>query len=220
MKIMILAMGRTGHHAVLQWIVNGLEGCVFVNHNCGLVMKNGKFTPHKVTVQGDIDFKIRHSIYTIEDFHLPLWNKIKGIEKFDKVISVVRSPRNWLASSIACKGWANDYLDVAPENEPVLPVSRIKAYTKYLEDWLNGFVVETSINYDQLITNPQYRQLYVNELGIKCTDVPEQCKFSSFKKPYDHTEDRSKLLNKKQKRRFNRLYNDYLKSMQEKWWGL
>jgi hypothetical protein len=219
MRIMILAMGRTGHHAILQWIINGLEGKVKVKHNCRNGWDEGKLIPNK-TRYHKRDQDKEHEIYTIEDFHLPLWDKIKDFERFDRVIIIVRSPRNWLASSIACEGHANDFLDEAPKGLPELPVSRIGAYKEYLkmsEIWHDA-IVFTPINYDRWYDKKYTKRTYATLINIENVPTPEQCKFSSFKRPFKHTEDRSEHLNKKQKRRFQRLYDKDLQHYQEMFW--
>jgi hypothetical protein len=154
-----------------------------------------------------------HTICTVEDFHLPLWEKVSKFEQFDKVLAVVRSPRNWLASSIACMGVANDYLDVVPENIRQLPVSRIDAYKGYFLDKIIMKSV-SRISYNMWLDNDEYRRQKACEFGIKETGVPDQCKFSSFKRPYGHNGDRRRFLNRKQKCRFDRLYDKDLQYIQ------
>lgn len=205
MKFLVLAMGRTGHHAVIKWISDGLDGLCEMHNNC----KNGwgekKFIPMKKIC--DTSYPV-HTIKNIEDFYLPLWNekKMEDWEKFDKVILVVRSPSNWLASSIAAGGWAKDYLLVAPSCEPELPVSRITAYKKYFtyEIKIGYFIM---VKYDNLLISDSYRKNLAEYIGIKDTSMPKHCKFSSFGKNHDYTGNRYGLLNKNQKRLFDSLWD-------------
>ena len=218
MKILVLFMGRSGGHAVVRWIANGLEGTVMFHSNCINGWKDKKLEPNKiVTEKADEYGEEIHTIKSIEDFHLPLWYELKGFETFDKVIAVIRSPRNWLASSIAIGGWANDYLTKAPKDCRRLPVSRIEAYKYY---YTMGIIygLDGVLNYDKWVTDKEYRYQLAQDLNIECTPLPEQCKFSSFRRPYDHTGDRTKYLKPKQKKRFEKLYDKELQEMQESLW--
>ena len=219
MKFLILACGRTGQHAIIRWIAEGLDGPVAIHHNCKNWWDRGELRANRVTGTGKRR-KNPHIIKNIEDFYLPLWDNIKEFEKFDHIITIVRSPRNWLASSIAAQGWANDYLDAAPENYPPLPVSRIKAYKMYLEHCALMWPMKDVkvLDYDKWVDNLSYRKRIAKVLNISCVKKPDQCKFSSFKRPFNHTEDRSKLLGKKKQRRFKSLYDNFLKEMQESLW--
>ncbi len=217
MKIMVLAMGRSGHHAIIQWIANGLDGIVICENNCKNGWNDKLLEPNKTKFLGDVanPDAIEHTIKNIEDFYLPLWNDLgmQEWEEFDKIITVVRSPLNWLASSIAAGGWARDYLTVAPKNEPELPVSRIEAYKEYFEPVLSCGC--QTLNYDIWLESDSYRNIVARILGIKDTGIPNHCKFSSFGKNHDYNGDRYQLLNKEQKELFDSVYNDELKRIQK-----
>jgi hypothetical protein len=219
MKIMIMSMARCGHHAVIQWIAEGTKETVKIRHNCLNGWDKKELNPNKVTYhEGG---RKNHTIATLEDFHLPLWHKLKRFEKFDKVITVVRSPRNWLASSIASPGWANDYLEEPPEYTKELPVSRIDAFKVYLMHYIGEYDADNvfPVDYDRWILNEKYRNKVANELEIECVDLPKHCKFSSFRIQGDYTKDRSKLLKGKRKERFDLLYDGYLIMMQGEHWS-
>ena len=200
-KMMLLGMGRSGTHAVIQWIANGMGGVVRQENNCFNGWKEKKliYNSLKITGEGEAVGIIK----SIDDFYLPLWDKlgIGGWEEFECKISVIRSPRNWLASSIATGGWANEYLDKTPNDEKESPVNRIEGY-KYYRD--NSFGVR--VNYDKWCLNDNYRGTIANMLGITNNPTPKHCKFSSFGKNHDYTGDRYELLNKKQKKRFDKLF--------------
>ncbi len=229
-KMMLLGMGRSGTHAIIQWIANGMGGVVRQENNCFNGWKEKKliYNSLKITGKGEAVGIIK----SIDDFHLPLWDKLGmgGWEEFDHIITVVRSPKNWLASSIAAGGWADDYLDRAPEDEVELPVNRINAYMDYLEDYnvwhqdiSSGYLfnpLHISINYDKWFNDNDYRRGIAGKF-FKNPNVekPKHCKFSSFKNNHDYTGDRSLLLNKIQKKRFDNLYKGMLQVYQERYFG-
>lgn len=220
-------MGRCGGHALIQWIAENLPGNVEIRNNCHKGWSQRRFEP-MVTRNIANAGEGNHRISNIEDFYLPLWHKCKmnnWKEKFDYIITVTRSPKNWLASSIKCGGWANDYLDTAPKNEIELPVSRIDAYIKYLfGDFDFGYsrydAWFQNINYDKWCQDGSYRELLSRKiLGRSIIKKPGHCKFSSFGKNHDYTGDRSLLLNKNQKKRFDNLYKGLLQIYQERYFG-
>lgn len=210
-------MGRSGLHAIIRWIANGLGGTVHLHSNCKKGWKDKRFVPTKIVKEAQGDRKQSHVIKSIEDFYLPLWDGLDmaSFEKFDKIVTIVRSPRNWLASSIAVGGWARDYLEKAPDGEPELPVSRIDAYKSYF----GSSRQHIRINYNYWLEYNSNRNHIANTLWIKNVPVPEQCKFSSFKRPYNHNEDRYKLLSPKQRKWFNKMYDKGLERIQEEYFA-
>ena len=212
-NIMVLGMGRSGTHAIIQWIANGIGGKVVQENNCFNGWEDKKLLPNstKTTGRGDLCGTIK----SIDDFYLPLWEEggLCCFMTFDKVMVVVRSPRNWLASSIAAGGWARDYLTKAPKNEPELPVSRVEAYCMCFAD----FYTKKRVYYDKWLSDGEYRKKVADQLGIKDTGIPKHCKFSSFGKNHNYNSDRYELLNKEQKKLFDSVYSGKLKAIQENW---
>jgi hypothetical protein len=236
MKIMILGMGRSGSNAIRHWICKNL-GLVTCYRNCTRGWKKKRFAERKTTIEYDGEGE--HSkVYTIEDFYLPLWKKYdmsNWKQEFDKVITIVRSPRNWLASSIAAPqylktDYKEKYLDKDARDggNYEIPGTRIDAFMKYLKLYdlfikryptdhiiLNCF----TINYDKWYNDDNYRMLLANAIGLKSNKKPKHCIFSSFGDNYDYTGDRYELLSDEDKKRFDDLYNDDLKYYQEKYWS-
>ncbi|HUX57137.1 MAG TPA: hypothetical protein VMV77_09190 [Bacteroidales bacterium] len=214
-------MGRVGGHAIIEWICQNLPGNVFFKNNCSRGWEKKRFNPKigktkNYSNEGNGD----HLVLSIEDFYLPLWEKHKMGDwkiKFDHIIAVIRSPKNWLASSIAAGGWLTDYLGTTPDNEVVLPVNRIDAYLYYF----NGNFPNTynfAINYDKWCNDISYRESLSKTIFKKLiVKKPKHCKFSSFGKNHNYTGDRSLLLNEAQKKRFDNLYIGKLKIYQEKY---
>jgi hypothetical protein len=222
MNAMILHMGRSGGHAIIEWVCQNLPGRVALAHNCIKGWEQKQFIPKKTKEYSNPGDGI-HTVSTIEDFHLPLWKKYEmdhWNQQFDKIITVVRSPRNWLASSIAAGGWAEKYLDKAPKDAIELPVSRVEAYLCYfnLEEIVENFEIQLHqiIMYDRFLQGDLWKTIYAEMVGIDPKSPrPKHCKFSSFGKNHDYTGDRYELLNYDQKKRFDQLYKGELKRYQE-----
>jgi hypothetical protein len=232
---MFLAMGRTGHHAVMEWVCQNLLGMVFFGNACKNGWEKKEFIPNKKVKEYDNGDGNVHTVMSIEDFYLPLWKKHDmdhWEQQFDFIITIVRSPRNWLASSIAAKGWCNDYLDkVCVEKKEMYPVSRIEAFVGYLANqskvlragerdlFTFNKRTYTTVSYDKWFSDELYRAFLASILKMNIGPKPEHCKFSSFGKDRDYNGDRYKLLNEKQKKRFDSLYKGKLKKYQEEYFG-
>lgn len=227
MKIMVLHMGRSGGHAVIEWICRNLDGRVVFGNNCINGWDRQEFIPNKAIKEyKNNDDNTIHIVKSIEDFHLPLWERYKmnKWEKFDVILTVIRRPSNWLASSIAAKGFANEYLDKPPENSKELSVSRIEAFLVYCNNLFNNKYLKynqtkvSPILYDKLIEHDKYRGTASFFIGLDelVNEMPEHCKFSSFGKNYNYTGNRYNLLNKRQKKRFDKLFVGELKLIEDK----
>lgn len=207
MKYMVLAMGRTGHHAIIQWILENLSGKVTIANNCTNGWEHHKHLPRK-TIIVNSPGEGEHTISNIEDFYLPLWKKynMDDWENYDHIITVKRSPKNWLASSIAAGGWANNYLDQKPPTkEKELFVDRITAYIKYLQNYKFTKQKVVLINYDYWCDFEKYRIGKGDQIGLQnAKNIPAHCKFSSFGKNRDYTGDRYNLLSEEQKNRYDK----------------
>lgn len=213
MKFMVLHMGRSGGHAIIRWIAQGLDGTVILENNCVNGWSNKKHIPNKkvkMVNQGEGS----HVIRNIEDLYLPLWKSyhMDAFDRYDCKIIIIRSFDNWLASSIAADGWAKDYLSIRPRHRPIeLPVCRLEAYLHYDNVANNPFSSFTRISYDEWYASDSYRDHIAKLLTIKNTEMPKHCKFSSFGKNRDYIGDRKSLLNNSQKALHKRLSKLYTK---------
>ena len=226
MNIMIIAMGRSGYHAIATWICRNLLGNVLYCNNCTNGWDNKEFDPKKGNMGQKLyentDSNEWNNVYSLEDFYLPLWKEYdmsNFIPRFDFIVMVVRNIDDWLSSSIACGDWANEYLDKSPENEIELPVTRIDAYKKFLEFKTKnrketGFLYENviTVSYDEWVKDDDCKKGLAQFIGfdIKYMDQP-YCKFSSFygKGRFENYKndyfDRIKLLKKKDLARYYEL---------------
>ena len=263
MKIMILAMGRSGSSAIKAWVLQNLLGAVTFYNNCTRGWGYRKFIGRKarshttkkgnpcsacqnektvIEIHGkDMCYccgnEVQHSeVYSIEDFYLPLWNKYhmsSWKQQFDKVITIVRSPRNWLASSILAPthlgiDYKDKYLDsdVRKGGNYEIPGTRIDAFEKYIElyeSMIKNFTTDVVpncivVNYDKWCDDKQYRMVLAKAIGLKGYKKPDHCIFSSFGHNHNYTSNRYLLLSKDQKKRFDNLYNNtILRRFQEKY---
>ena len=137
MNYLVLAMKRSGHHVIINWL-KAFTGLKHYNNVCF-----GWEDKKLLTMKGKKEAK--EGIANIEDFNMDDW------EKFDfpsfpflkncKVIVVVRSSDNWLASCYQRKFQNNEewkdvykylnkkYINDSKRKSP----SRIELYCKYLE---------------------------------------------------------------------------------------
>ena len=115
-NILILASSRSGHHAVVNWLIQQSIGVVKFYNNCDRGWVGGKLLP-KQNVNGPTKGLVEviyisndntlTSIYTIEDFDM---NKCKTYDffngeethkyKIDLVIIINRDLQNWIASRV------------------------------------------------------------------------------------------------------------------------
>jgi hypothetical protein len=186
---LIFAMGRTGHHAIIEWIARQYPGQVTQLHNCRKrdYLKQGKLKPRigktsSWTNKGDK----KAMIYNFEEFDIDLVDEYNILD-FDQVkkakrvhtMLVLRDPYNWIASSLKIGGgFTNDIVD------------RVTLYKKYLKsavDEINYSWNPIPFNYNKWFKSSNYRKKMAKRLCIREGDsglnfVPPNGGGSSFDK--------------------------------------
>ena len=161
MNYLVLAMKRSGHHVIINWL-KAFTGLKHYNNTCF------GWEDKKLLMKGKKEAK--EGIANIEDFNIDDW------EKFDfpsfpflkncKVIVVVRSPDNWLASCYQRKFQDNEewkdvykYLDKEYINDSKRKSpSRIDLYISLMSSAINIPDNWVLINYDEFIRGRTYRE--------------------------------------------------------------
>jgi len=174
MNYLVLAMGRSGHHAIIDWIGERCYGEAVHYNNVIRGWEYGELIPNKNKVRklNNSDGK-ENSIYSIEDVPADEMEKLDPYYfnqlKNTVAIIVIRDPRNWLASSIKIGGDAYNYLD-KPINKDRLYCSRIDAYKSHLHEALgntyNIKMPRTFVLYDKWFECSEYRDIVSFRLGL------------------------------------------------------
>lgn len=101
-----LAMSRSGHHGVLNWLIRQFEGKVLHHNHATKGWDKGEFSLSMHQYRHKTPGPHRAEIFSIEDFDPPDWQKydmanFRQLREADevRVALVVRDPFNWIASS-------------------------------------------------------------------------------------------------------------------------
>jgi hypothetical protein len=174
-KLLIIALSRSGHHAVINWIASQLPGTTFHHNNC-----NENFRPTQTKNYGNGE-PINH-IWNFEDFNLEGCNEIIKESDFDQILLVMRDPFNWMASCLKKGTWHANLrsLQVKQFNDTdwycpwfSRTMSRYKMYLQYAaqierhENYLEKFL---DINYNKWVKNINYRKELAKKIGFEFTD--------------------------------------------------
>ena len=150
-KILVMAIARSGHHVVMNWLCNQLPGRVVFMNNCNQELK---YRNRKVHNNGGGGKTIMHSF---ENFDLNGFKEYNFAEYFTDVIIINRDPYNLIASSIA-KG------------------TKLSVLTETIANSRNKFIYDkwwcaSLPRYDMIF---QYLEQCLGEkdyLGVDCYDI-------------------------------------------------
>lgn len=210
MNYLILAMKRSGHHAIMNWI-SAHTGQKQYN-NCCFGWEDKKF----LTMIGKKEAK--DGIVNIEDFYPVYYNKHR-FETFPfmqncKTVLVMRSASNWLASCYKRK-YSNreDHKDVYYNlttnhlnDRKELSSSSIDIYCEQLS-WILEKKDLIVITFDDWFKNKEYRKKMAEQLGFEFNEEADKEKEkvamngngSSFDKmKYDLEASKMKVLSRSQ----------------------
>lgn len=129
---LVLGMKRSGHHAIINWIGDNLDGGATHFNDCSRGWKEGKLIPSNQQSQGGkINGNGDNLIYNIEDFHPSNFKNynLQNLQIFHNptlVILVLRDPYNWIASSIKCGGGPKKFIN-----------RRVKIWKAQAKEYLN-----------------------------------------------------------------------------------
>lgn len=185
MIYLVFAPGRSGHHAIVNWICYQFPGVIERKGNYFSGWENGKAEEY-----GKKDYDIfknegnlNAELYSFENFR-PKDFVQYDFENFDQFkgknivkIIMVRDPYNWLASTYKIKGvnkWAKDYITsqwtdmMGRKKESLLDI-----YKQLLREYIgttNYFGNKIHINYNKWFESIVYRKFIADKIGLVFTD--------------------------------------------------
>lgn len=170
-ELVMFAMMRSGHHAIIRWILSGYPESCHINNppydgNILTHLDNAWFYSYgqKTTYAGNLDCLL----YNYEDFwpsrlseyENVLHEELKSERK--RVVLVIRSPYNLLASRLKAQF-------PLPH-----PTEAIKCWKEYAREFLRittYFTDPILISYDNWFTSSEYRAIISTQLGITPVDA-------------------------------------------------
>ena len=176
-KFYVLSLGRSGHHAVMNWICSQIEPSIYFN-NCIILkgdppalgikeafkFKNGVSTRYSINSSSDI-------IEKKKDCNLVLVNIINKklsdlpITEKTNVIIINRDPYNWIASRFKYGG------AIALKTLQYIPIWKDNIKTclyNYICKSENINLID--INFNNWFFSKEYRKEITKKLGIPFTD--------------------------------------------------
>ena len=192
MEILVIALARSGHHAVIHWLCKQLPGRVAYYNNCNHLLQ----WRNKSVYSNGVRPSTSH-VYSFENFDISGFREIKLNGRFDKIIFVNRDPYNWLASSMARGGALSKPKKLFRPSEKQIKylnywgnsMTRLDMYIQYMKQCLNeeDYIGEPfyHINYNEWFLDKGYRKKLCDELGLMFSDegmdhVPPRGSGSSF----------------------------------------
>jgi len=189
--ILVIALARSGYHAVIHWMCKKTPGMVLFLNNCNHELRGR----NKTFYRGSEPIITR--IYSFENFDLRGFKDLGMNSRFDQVIIVNRDPYNWIASSLE-KGEK-----VAILNKPFLTNPKVMPYSKWTcssmsrIDMFNQYMRQClgeedligekfyHISYNRWFADEEYRKELCNELDLPYSEgdmdyVPPRGGGSSF----------------------------------------
>ncbi len=184
-NFLVLAMRRSGHHAIVNWICKNNINKITHFNKCFMGWEQGKLLPcsHKEVITYENQSDVNHDyIYSLEDFDMGDFHKYKFTKWFEifrrptTVIIILRDVYNWAASSLK---YGLSHVDEALDNEHVdlrgqFKPSRIKLYKKMAREVLDGMPNMPAntmfVSYNDWFSDCDYRCAISTQLGLRTVD--------------------------------------------------
>jgi hypothetical protein len=193
-RVLIFAMGRSGHHAIINWIAKNHTGRVEHHNHCCLDWDKGEINPWKgrVDIYNETLLGEEMIIKNIEDFDMDDFSIISDFDfvKRSSIYVVVRDHYNWIASSFKVGGYARDKMNTNfKDQRGSLKESRKAMWIKQMESCLSDDMFG-NINYNSWVLDKTYRDNLCDDIGIDkgdngLLDMSTYCNGSSFDKGND-----------------------------------
>jgi hypothetical protein len=223
-KTLVLACSRSGHHAVINWIISQMKGKVFFHNNCMRGWEVKKLFPVKLSniiEYKNTDDEIVSDIYSIEEFDMDFWEKY-NFEEFDidNVIIINRDVKNWIASRI--KGHGGKNLDLFTEYKNISNISscgQIQQWCKLMNETMGVTDIiqkpKMDISFNKWHTDVSYRMNISDRLNIefKDSDKDKVSRFgggSSFQKSQKEDAKKLNVLNRYIEMSGNQTYQSHI----------
>ena len=162
-RFAVLALRRSGHHAVIHWICRQHDHRVVFHNLCGIKNKKGS----EIHIYGHGSSPVRH-IHNFENFNFNKIMQLHVIMPLAHFILVVREARNWIASCLKRRETARyEYeKDVFKE----LP-QRIELWKQHAKIALDAPSWLKVILFDRWVSDAEYRLSICKRLDIPFTDA-------------------------------------------------
>ena len=162
-RFVVLAMRRSGHHAVINWLCRQHGHRVIFHNLCGIKNIGGS----EIRVYGNGNGTHRH-IHNFENFDLEKINHLCVKTPFSRFILVMREARNWIASCLKRRETARyeyekDVFRKLPERMALWKQHAAMALER--PAWL------TVILFDRWFSDAEYRQWICRRLDLPFTDA-------------------------------------------------
>lgn len=178
----VLAMARSGHHALINWMGCQFPG-EFIHYNNGVKgWEENKFKPYRKKRQmfnmNDMT-GVQGRLINIEDFDMDDWTKY-NMDSFDcfKYCTVypiifIRDPWNWAASCIKAGNPLNKLIgkDYMGRHHNASRADLQKKQMKECLGQTNILKDKIIINYNEWFTSKDYRKKTAEKLDIPFTDA-------------------------------------------------
>lgn len=187
-KILIIAIARSGHHAVINWLCNRFETKTIFKNNCNQHLQHRNLSVYNESAPG------KTVICNFENFDLRGFRHYDW--EFDDVIFVNRDPYNLIASTMA--SGTNLTKPVPRSRKNIIynkwwcgTMSRYDMIFQHLDQCLGNrdYLARHfyHVNYNRWFTDRQYRKQICKDLGVSFGDsgrdhVPRRGSGSSFDK--------------------------------------
>jgi hypothetical protein len=183
MTWLFLTLSRSGHHAIIEWVIRNCPGYVTFNNNCSLGWKEHKFLskrPAEFLQAAQYQFNYSHHIKSIEEFY-PEQYSIYDFDKFETAISkhifVIRDSANWIASLMRGGGQGAENLTKRHINDvgDMVP-SLVKQWKLQVKECLGetNFVPnKIDIYFNRWYESHEYRVKILEKLGLKPVRVDD-----------------------------------------------
>lgn len=161
---LIFAMSRSGHHAVINWIMANTSKKVTHYNNCIKGWDGGEINPLNGKVETKNGKGGHITLRNIEDMDTHNMTKIPNIGDY-RIITINRDPLNWICSSIKNGGHTNVNLDKNWTNEVGHQMrDRISAYKSLMS--ISDLEEVIDINYNLWFSNEEYRKELAERLSL------------------------------------------------------
>ena len=179
---LVIAMMRSGYHAVLYWLFKSMKQNVHFYNNCCCDLRK-EHSQMEGTLEKFPGEGKTVTFGSMEDFPINLFKRFKqnvSLNDSCKLIIVYRDPFNWIASSLKAKDvrkrinmfrcWKQDQLQI--QIPPRINIYEIMMREVYLQKRLNILDKETiKINFVKWFRDGNYRERIAHSFG--CDPSPD-----------------------------------------------
>ena len=159
----VLALRRSGHHGVVNWICRQHDHRVIFHNLCGMRNKQG----NEIEIYGNGNSRVRH-IYNFENFDFEKIIRLRITMPCAHHILVVREARNWIASCLKRRDTAR--YDYEKDVFRKLP-ERVALWKQHAEVALRAPSWMTVVLFDRWFSDTEYRRSICRKLAIPFTDA-------------------------------------------------